>query len=210
MSRLLYINSSPRGERSYSNRLSDAFLAEYRESHRQDEVAFVDVFTKDLPTFDGLALQAKYSILHGQKHSPEELDAWTAVENVIKEFKSADKYLVSAPMWNFGIPYRLKQYLDILVQPGYTFSFSPEEGYKGLVTGKPLCLALARGGEYATGTPAESYDLQKSYLQVIFGFMGFTEIKTIVVEPTLARGPETAQQKLQTAVEQARKLAQTF
>ena len=61
-------------------------------------------------------------------------------------FKSADKYLVSLPMWNFSIPYKLKQYIDLLVHRGLTFSFTPEGGYKGLVTGKPLVAVYARGG----------------------------------------------------------------
>ena len=55
---------------------------------------------------------------------------------MIERFKGADKYLFSLPMWNFGIPYKLKHYIDVLVQPTYTFSFSPKEGYKGLVTRK--------------------------------------------------------------------------
>ena len=55
----------------------------------------------------------------------------------IEQFVNADKFLLAIPMWNFGIPYRLKQYLDVILQPGYTFSFSPETGYSGLVTGKP-------------------------------------------------------------------------
>ena len=51
-------------------------------------------------------------------------------------------------MWNFGIPYILKHYIDLIVQPGLTFSFSPSEGYKGLVTGKPVTVVYARGGAY--------------------------------------------------------------
>ena len=55
--------------------------------------------------------------MHGQESSEDELRAWTRVEDVIADFKAADKYVLSVPMWNFGIPYRLKQYFDVLVQP---------------------------------------------------------------------------------------------
>ena len=61
---------------------------------------------------------------------------------IAEHFKSADKYVFSLPMWNFGIPYKLKHFIDVLVQPGLTFSFSPETGYKGLVTGKPAVVDL--------------------------------------------------------------------
>jgi FMN-dependent NADH-azoreductase len=92
-------------------------------------------------------------------------------------------------MWNFGIPYKLKHYIDLLVQPGLTFSFSPAEGYKGLVTG-PAVVVYARGGAYGPGTGAEAYDLQSGYMKQILGFIGITDVKEVFVEPTLAGGPD--------------------
>jgi len=210
MSKLLCIQASPRGARSHSVAVADAFVEAYRKAHPGDEVATLNVFTAALPAFDGLAVQAKYTILHGQKHTPEEVEAWKAVEAVISEFKSADKYLLAVPMWNFGIPYRLKQYLDVLIQPGYTFSFSPETGYTGLVTGKPAFVVYARGGEYPEGSDAAAFDLQKKYLELALGFMGFTDIRSAVVEPTLMGGPDTAAQKQAAAIAQAREIARTF
>jgi len=210
MSELIYLQCSPRGDRSYSTRGAGAFVEAYRRGHAGDEVKAINIFEKSLPAFDGPAVQAKYTILHGQEHSEQERRVWKAVEAVIDEFKAADKYLLSIPMWNFGIPYRLKQYFDILVQPGYTFSYSEEQGYKGLVTGKPICLVLSRGGEYLAGSAYEVFDLQKKYLQTILGFIGFRDIKIIVVEPTLAGGPERARQKLEAAMAEAKKLALDF
>jgi FMN-dependent NADH-azoreductase len=104
----------------------------------------------------------------------------------------------------------LKKYIDILVQPGLTFTYSPAEGYKGLVTGKPALLVLARGGAYGPGTGAESLDLQKPYLETILRFIGFTEIDTILVEPTLMGGREAAAEKLAAAIAAAREKARTF
>ena len=209
MSRLLYVQASPRTKRSRSRQVADAFVEAYRQGHPDDEIAAVNIFEKDLPAFDGLAVQAKYTILHGQQHSAEELAAWKEVERVIEEFTSADKYLLAVPMWNFGIPYRLKQYFDILVQPGYTFSYSPEEGYSGLVTGKPAVVCYARGGDYSAPETA-SLDLQKPYLDLILGFMGITDVRTVVAQPMLMAGPEVSQQKLAEAIAEARKIAQSF
>jgi FMN-dependent NADH-azoreductase len=190
--------------------VADAFVESFRESHSGPEILSLDLFKKDLPPFDGLAVNAKYTILHGQKHTQEELDAWKGVEAVIEEFNGADKYLFAVPMWNFGIPYRLKQYIDLLVQPGYTFSYTPEEGYKGLVTGKPAFVIYSRGGEYPAGTEYEAYDLQKRYLETILGFMGFTDIRSITVEPTLMAGPEVGAKKREEAIVEAKKAAMDF
>jgi FMN-dependent NADH-azoreductase len=209
MSRLLNIQASPRIERSYSIAAADAFVSAYKQANPKDEIVTINLFQKDLPTFDGLAVQAKYTILHGLKHTPEELAAWKKVEEVIAEFKSADKYVMAVPMWNFGIPYRLKQYLDIIVQPTYTFSFSPQEGYKGLVLGKPIFVSYSRGGAYEKGSAAEAFDLQTKYLQLALGFIGFTDIRTLVVEPTLA-GPDVAKKKREEAIAKAKEMALKF
>lgn len=204
MSKLLYIKASPRVERSKSAAVADAFIAAYRQNNPKDTVDTLDLFDESMPTFDGLAVQAKYVILHGKEHSEEELQAWAAVEKVIERFVSADKYVLAVPMWNFSIPYRLKQYIDILVQPGYTFSYSEDAGYKGLVLGKPLLAVYARGGEYPTGSDAEAFDLQKKYIETIFGFMGFEDIRSIVAEPMLMGGPDVAADRLLQAVEEAK------
>lgn len=210
MARVLNIQASPRGKRSKSISITGAFIEAYIKKHPDDKIDIINLFQEDIPAFDGLAVQAKYTILHGKEHTSEELDAWKSVEVIIERFKSADKYVLAVPMWNFCIPYRLKQYIDILVQPGYTFSFSPEEGYKGQVTGKSLFVAYARGGEYPAESEAEAFDLQKKYIELIFGFMGFTDIRSVIIEPTLMGGPEVAQQKLADAIEVAKQIAVEF
>ncbi len=210
MSKLLYIKASPRGDRSASLAVAEAFIAEYRRLHADDEIEVLDVFKADLPAFDGLTLQAKYTIMHGKEHTEEELKAWRRVEEIIDHFKSADKYVLATPMWNFGIPYRLKQYIDILVQPTYAFGYSPDEGYKGLIKGRPLFAAYARGGSYGEGSPAAAFDMQKRYIEVIFGFIGFEDFRSVVVEPTLEGGEATARQAIERGIDRARQLAAAF
>jgi len=210
MATLLHVQASPMKHLSFSLRTAEAFLDSYRESHPGDAVKTVDLFEAGLPEFGALEAGAKYKILHGQPATAEETKAWKRIEKTLARFKAADKYVLSAPLWNFGIPYRLKQYIDVIVQPTLTFSFSPAEGYKGLVTGKPVLMILARGGAYGPGTGAEAYDLQKPYLEMILRFIGFTEIDTILVEPTLQGGPEAAAAKLAAAMALAREKARTF
>jgi len=210
MSKVLYIQASPRGDRSRSVALANAFLAAYRKAHPNDEIETLNVFEADLIAFDGLALNGKYAILHGKGHTEEEAAAWKAVEEAAEQFKAADKYVLAVPMWNFGIPYRLKQYIDILVQPTLTFSYSPEAGYTGLVTGKKAFVAYARGGDYPEGTEADAYDFQKKYLELILSFIGVTDVQSLVVQPTLMGGPDVAEQKLAEAEAKARDIAATF
>ena len=209
MARLLYIEASPRKERSASIEIAKTFISEYERTHPGDTVETLDLWSSTLPEFDGHVIDSKYVILHGLEHTEEQKQAWRAVEDIISQFTRADKYVFSLPMWNFSIPYKLKHYIDVIVQPGYTFSFSPEEGYKGLMTGKPIATIYARGGAYGSGTGAESYDLQKAYLEHILGFMGFSDIETILIEPTLS-SPEEKEKSMEAAREQAKKIAAAF
>ncbi len=209
MSQLLYIQASPRKDRSHSSKAADAFVAAYSKLHPEDQLRTLNLFDRELPAFDGPALEAKYAILHGRKPGSGQLAAWRPVEALIEEFKAADKYALAVPMWNFHLPYRLKHYLDILVQPTYTFSFSPAAGYQGLVTGKPVFVAYARGGEYPPGSATETYDFQTRYLEHILGFIGLTDIRRVVVEPTLG-DPEVTAERAAAAAAEARKLAENF
>lgn len=199
MSKLLHIQASPRGDRSASITVARQFIDAYLKTHPGDTVETLDLWKAGLPEFDGATIDAKYAVLHGQNHTSEQAEAWAIVARVAEQFTAADKYVFSLPMWNFGIPYKLKQFIDVIVQPGLTFSFSPETGYKGLVTGKPVVAIYARGGAYGPGTGMEAYDAQSTYLKQVLGFIGLTDVKEIFVEPTLA-GPkeaalESAQQK---------------
>ena len=210
MSEILYIQASPRSGRSKSITVADAFLKAYKKKDPSARITSIDLFKKDLPSFDGLAVQAKYTILHGDEHSKDETKAWAKIEKVIKQFTSADKYVLAIPMWNFSIPYRLKQYLDILVQPGYTFSFDEKTGYSGFIIGKPLLAVYASGGEYPPQSEAEAFDMQKKYIEQIFGFMGFQNIKTITIEPTIKNGPQVARTNLNQTIEKAKQMANDF
>jgi FMN-dependent NADH-azoreductase len=210
MSKLLYIIASPRGDRSYSKAVGDAFVEAYREANPNDEIAMLNLFEIDLPSFDGPALEVKYAIMSGKEATDEQREAWKAIEAVIEEFKSADKYVIATPMWNFGVPYRLKRYIDVIVQPSYLFSYSPDQGYKGLVTGKPAFVAYARGGAYGEGTGSESMDFQKTYLEALLGFIGFTDVQSAVVEPTALEGPDVAAKKRDAAIAKAREIAKSF
>jgi FMN-dependent NADH-azoreductase len=203
------LSASPRGDRSKSLQVARAFLDEYRRRAPDDEISELNVFTVELLEFDGPDVQARYNILHDRESSEDKRETWSRVEAVIADFKEADKYVLSLPMWNCGIPYRLKHYFDVLVQPGYMFSFDPESGYAGLVTGKPVVAVYARGGDYASDE-AGHRDLQRPYVETVLGFIGLTDVHSIVIEPTLARGPDLAGERVSQAEAKARELARSF
>ncbi|XPV77854.1 MAG: FMN-dependent NADH-azoreductase [Desulfovibrio sp.] len=182
--KVLYIQSSPRGERSHSTHVAQAFLSEYSSKHPDTEIITRNVFEMGLPEFDNTLVAGKYDIMHGRKHSDALRDAWASVEQLIEEFKSADKYVFSVPMWNFSIPYKLKQYIDIVAQPGYTFAVG-ENGYTGLVKGQAF-IAYSRGGAYPVGSDADAINFQSKYLEFQLGFFGIDIIETVSAEQMMS------------------------
>jgi FMN-dependent NADH-azoreductase len=204
MSRILYVKASPRGERSHSLAVADRFIEACREAAPDTEVMERNLFEMDLPALDGPTLKGKYNIMHGRQFSEADKTAWSAVESVIEDFKSADKYVFAIPMWNFSIPYRLKHYMDIIAQPTYTFT-ATDQGYQGLVKAKAF-IAYSRGGDYTDDSP---YNFQANYMKHYLGFIGITDVQTVAVQPTLA-GIEPRDASKTKAIEAALAMAKSF
>ena len=198
-----YIECSPRGERSHSTKIAQAYIEQAKKNIPNLELNHINPWSLNLPEFDGDMLNAKYSVIRGTDPSADEVSAWSNVKNIFDEFNNADHYLFSVPMWNFNIPYKLKHYIDIITQPGMSWSYSPEDGYKGLMTDKTATVIYATGDGYGEGTGFESFDMQKPYVNLWLTFLGFKKIERVVVDRTLFDA-ETAEKN---ALDVALKLA---
>ena len=198
-----YIECSPRGERSHSTKIAQAYIEQAKKNIPDLELNHINPWSLNLPEFDGDMLNAKYSVISGTDPSADEVSAWSKVKNIFDEFNNADHYLFSVPMWNFNIPYKLKHYIDIITQPGMSWSYTPEDGYKGLMTDKTATIIYATGDGYGEGTGFESFDMQKPYVNLWLTFLGFKKIERVVVDRTLFDA-ETAEKN---ALDVALKLA---
>jgi FMN-dependent NADH-azoreductase len=118
----------------------------------------------------------------GQAVDPAEVPSWGRIEELIDQFRSADAYLLTSPMWNFGLPYTLKHWIDCIIQPGYTFAYT--DGYPvPLILGRRMVCITSRGADYSPTGPMGAYDFQEPYLRAIFGFIGVTDIEFIHAQP---------------------------
>ena len=198
-----YIECSPRGERSHSTKIAQAYIEQAKKNIPDLELNHINPWSLNLPEFDGDLLNAKYSVIRGTDPSADEVSAWSNVKNIFDEFNNADHYLFSVPMWNFNIPYKLKHYIDIITQPGMSWSYTPEDGYKGLMTDKTATIIYSTGDGYGEGTGFESFDMQKPYVNLWLTFLGFKKIERVVVDRTLFDA-ETAEKN---ALDVALKLA---
>jgi FMN-dependent NADH-azoreductase len=207
MPTLLHIESSPRKNRSASLEVARAYLDAYRQAHQDHRIDVLDLWSTELPEFNGDALGAKYADLSGTTLSVAQQQAWARIRRLAQRLHDADTLLFSVPLWNFSIPYKLKHFIDVVSQRNVLFSFD-ERGAAGLLKGKQAVVIYARGLDYSmdSSTPAHSFDFQRPFMEAWLRFVGVTNVESIVVEKTLL-GSEVDRVGRQVARERAVDLA---
>lgn len=201
MAHLLHIDSSPRGERSHSRRLTREFVEAWKQAHPADVVTYRDVGRNPVPHVDEPWIAAAYTPL--EQRTPQLQEAIRISDQLVDEFVAADFYVIGIPMYNFSVPSTFKAYIDQIVRVGRTFAFEPEDSanpYKPLILGKKMFIIATRGGSgFGAGGQYEKLNYQNPYLATVFGFMGIIDITFIDVE-----NDEYGGQKLVDAIAAAR------
>ena len=215
--KLLYIEASPRGENSASSRVANAFIEAYSAANPDDAVEHLPIFDVDLPPFSGEGADQKMAQIADMITGGDGIaitGEWAGVVQEIERLQSADKVVVSCPMWNFSIPYRLKHYIDLVCQPGLTFYVDAQARYIGTITGRPIQFILASGSPYEVRFPLEGdgtkTDFQRAYLEHIARFIGFEDIRFIKIEPTGMLPPDQLDALLASKCADAAQAAATF
>lgn len=181
--KILQINTSARSTGANSTRLADRIVARLKARHPAAAVELRDLAANPHPVLDEAALTALFTPA-GQRTAAQA--ARVALDDaVIAQVQSADVIVLGVPMYNFGVPVQLKTWIDAIAKAGTTFRYT-EQGPEGLIKGKKVYVALARGGIYRD-TPADS---QVPYLKAVLGFVGMTDVEFIYAEG-LAMGAES-------------------
>ena len=186
MLNILHVVASPRTERSISRNVASAYLDECRKKYPDLTVKTLDVWRDAIPEFDEHAMNAKYAGLMSLELTPQQIESWNVIREIANEFQKTDLILFSVPMWNFGIPYKLKQLIDLISHKDLLFTFD-ENGFNGKLINKKAVLIAARGINYATGTdtPESEFDFQNSYMLMWLKFIGISDVTVITAEQTL-------------------------
>ncbi len=199
MKRLLHIQASPRGVRSRSDAIGLYFLEELQARVQRLDIATLNVFDADLPAFDRAAIEGRYGLLIGEPVPPEQYEAWSELRMIADHFLSFDTWLFTVPMWNFGLPYRLKHYVDLITHPGLTFRNDAQGNVEGLAAGRTAVIIAASAMPFGTNPEIDGLDFQLSYLRAWLGFIGVTDVHSVRVAGTF--GPDAM---VEMAMEKAR------
>ena len=181
MTRLLRIDASSRTEDSYSRKLADEFVDRWLKTHPNDELVVRDLVRYPVPHIAQQTITAFYT---PEEQLNEDLNKAAALsDELIAELKAAELVLISAPMYNFSLPSSLKAWVDHIVRMGHTFSYTPENGFTGLLSGKRAVIFTATGAVYSNDD-LRAMDFLTPYLKTLLSFLGFASIDVITVEGT--------------------------
>ena len=107
--KILEIQSSPRGGSSDSIRLTQSFIEACKSDNGSIVVDTLNVWQERLPEFDYEAIGAKYKAVKHETMTEAESKVWERIQSLIRRFQNADRIVLGTPMWNFSLPYKLKQ-----------------------------------------------------------------------------------------------------
>ncbi len=180
---ILQITSSLRGEQSESNRVANSIVSKLVAANPAATVVTRDLARQPHPQLDEQALGALFT--PADQRTAEQSARVALDDALIAQVQAADVVIIGAPMYNFGIPVQLKSWFDAIARAGVTFRYT-ENGPEGLLKGKKVFIATARGGVY----PADA-DPQVPFVRMLLNFLGMSD-QTFVYSAGQAMGPEAA------------------
>lgn len=190
MKNILLIESSPRGNDSYSHQAARSIVNELQTHNPGAKVVVRDLGQNPPPHVSLAFITGMYAA--PEQRTPEQAAALAYSDTLIDEVLAADTIVIAVPMHNFGVSSRLKTWIDHVVRVGRTFTYGAD-GPEGLVKGRRVIVVLASGGVY-TKAGMKSFDFVEPYLRTVLGFTGITDVEVVRVEgvASSAIGPEKA------------------
>ena len=182
--KILQINASARREGANSTKVANRVTERLQAANPGATVTLRDLAANPVPALDEAMLGALFT--PAEQRSAEQAAAVAGYDALIAELQAHDAIVLGVPMYNFGVSTQLKNWIDAVARAGVTFQYTAT-GPVGLVQGKTVYVAFARGGIYRD-TPADS---QVPYLKAVLGFVGMTDVDFIYAEG-LAMGADSA------------------
>ena len=180
INRILRIDASARKTGSITRSLANETI------EHLSEIGAVSVTNRDvstgLPFVDEDWVSANFTPAEARTSAHKAKLALS--DSLVNEIKIADTLVISAPIYNFGIPATLKAWVDMICRAGLTFRYT-EKGPVGLLEGKRAIILVASGGT-AMGS---DIDFATPYLKQAMAFIGITDV-TFIAADALSRNAD--------------------
>ncbi len=173
--RILHINSSIFGDNGQSSQLSHYLVAQI-QAKQPVELTYRDLAAQPLPHLSAQTLQALMAAPTERTVDQQAIVA--AADLLINELKEADVLVLSAPMYNFGVPSVVKAWMDYIARAGVTFRYT-DTGPVGLLDASKVVYVVSTRGGIHQGSASDS---QTPFVNTFFNFLGLTDIRWVYAE----------------------------
>ncbi|MGW9019395.1 FMN-dependent NADH-azoreductase [Priestia megaterium] len=186
MSKTLIINAHPKIESasSFSLQVLHRFLEIYKEQNPTETIEQINLFSDEIPVVDKTVLSAWGKLANGEEIHDEEKRVTGRMSEVLQQFKSAKRYVIVMPLYNFNIPSKLKDYMDNVLIARETFKYT-ETGPEGLLTdGRSVLVIQGSGGVYTNNDWYTKVEYSHQYLKSMFNIIGIEDYQIIRAQGT--------------------------
>ena len=183
MKSILHLNVS-HGDKSLVTEGAKLFLSQLKFQYSVHELSM----WKEAPKiqYNLHHALAKMKILQNTASQKDE-ELFAPVLKAAELINQVDVVLISTPMWNYSVPYPLKQYIDTIVQPGVNFCDEDQSSIEHL-KGRHLIVFSSAGAMYDHGSHVQ--DFLNPYLGQVFKLMGFDRQEIVFIQGTSVRSRE--------------------
>jgi FMN-dependent NADH-azoreductase len=204
MRKLLYIiaNSKPEEQsssRTVSRKLVNAILKQAPDIQLEE----VNLYKDHIPQLKGCYFESRSAIISTEARNQltkEEQKEVARIEELCDQFRSADFYVLAAPMWSLSFPAPVKEYLDCIIQTEKTISFDNNKP-QGLLDDKPrIFFYVQSSGAKIPWILKPALSKGMSYVHEIMKFIGVTSFEELLVDGT-GETEEERQEAIHSAIE---------
>ncbi|WP_020531923.1 FMN-dependent NADH-azoreductase [Flexithrix dorotheae] len=184
MNKVLIINASVRKEKSQSRKLTQLFVENWKKKNPNDIFSYREVGLDEIPAINEKWIASAF--IKPENRTPENQVGVKLSNQLVREFKEHNVYVIGSPMYNWSIPSGLKSYIDQLMRINETWKFrsgEPDGDYVGLLNSKKMFILSSRGDTgYGENEKNQHMNFQTTYLKFVFGIMGIKDITTISLD----------------------------
>lgn len=188
MKKLLYItvNSKPE-ELSSSKTVGRALVNEFLKENMDFVLEELDLYATNIPRLQYRYFEKRNTIINEDARNNLNEKDKEDVEKIISlcdQFRSADVYVIAAPMWSLSFPAPLKEYIDCIVQDDKTMKITKEK-VEGLLNDKPRSVIYVQSsGAHVPWILKPVFNKGLNYVQDIMKAMGIKHFEELLVDGT--------------------------
>ena len=204
---VLRVDASVRKDGSLSRKIGDAFMEALRNTHPAVKLTERDVGLNPPSIITSDWVAAAFTPQDDRSAAQSQLLAPS--DQAIAELRTAEIILITAPMYNYGMPAGLKAWVDSVVRKDQTFTFDLARGdfpLEPVLSGKTLVLATAWGEfGFEPGGVRDGQGHLVGHVKAVSGYLGADRVEHVGVEYQ-EFADDRFQASLQAALERATEL----